>query len=73
MKKKKDNNLICVNVAGKPHYFTSPNYAGYFLGIAQCSVVWAINHKNNLTNYNGETVTIYIVDGSEIPYKYINN
>ncbi len=73
MSKKKDNNLILVNVGNKKHYFTSAGKAGNFLGLQGPSVSWAISHRNELTNNAGETVTIEIVDGSEIPYKLINN
>ena len=73
MKRKKNNNLILVNVgADEKHYFTSANRAGQFLGIQQNSVNWAIVHGNTLINNNDKEVTIELVDGSEIPYKYIN-
>lgn len=70
---KKNNNLVLVNVGEKKHYFTSINKAGLFLGLAPASINWAINRKNELKNNNDEIVTIEIVDGSEVPYKYINN
>lgn len=73
MKTKKDNNLILVNVGNKKHYFTSLTRAGRFLGMQSSSISWAIAHRNELVNNAGETVTIEIIDGSEIPYKYINN
>jgi hypothetical protein len=49
------------------------NKAGLFLGLATASVKWAVDHKNEIINNNDEIVTIKIIDGSEIPYKYINN
>lgn len=70
---KKDNNLVLVNVGDKKHYFTSMNKAGLFLGLATASVKWAVDHKNEIINNNDEIVTIDVIDGSEIPYKYINN
>ena len=73
MAKKRDNNLILVNVGNKKHYFTSACKAGALLGLQGSSISWAILHRNELTNNAGETVTIEIVDGSEIPYKLINN
>lgn len=73
MKNKKDNNLILVNVGDKKYYFTSSNRAGKMLGMQNNSINWAIIHKNVLTNNAGEKVTIELVDGSDIPYKYINN
>lgn len=73
MKRKKNNNLILVNVGKKKRYFTSANRAGDFLGIGNNSVMWAIMHHNELVNNSGEKVTIELIDGSEIPYKLINN
>lgn len=73
MKRKKNNNLILVNVgADEKHYFTSANRAGNLLGIQPNSVNWAINHKNKLISNDDRIVTIELIDGSEIPYKYIN-
>ena len=74
MKTKKNNNLILVNVGeNKKYYFTSTSRAGKFLNLQSNSINWAIIHKNELVNNNNEKVTIELVDGSEIPYKYINN
>lgn len=75
MKKKNNNNLIYINIVGRHSYlyFTSINRAGDYLGIAPNSVKWAINHHNKLINNKDEVFTIELVDGSEIPYKYINN
>lgn len=73
MKTKKDNNLVLVNVGNKKHYFTSLTRAGRFLGLQSSSISWAIAHRNELTNNAGEKVTITLVDGSDIQYKYINN
>lgn len=72
-KKKKDNNLILVNVGKKKYYFTSTNRAGLFLGLQANSVNWAILHNNVMATNRDEKVNIEIIDGSEIPYKYINN
>jgi hypothetical protein len=73
MKTKKDNNLVLVNVGNKKYYFTSLTRAGRFLGLQSSSISWAIAHRNELTNNAGEKVTITLVDGSDIQYKYINN
>lgn len=73
MKRKKNNNLILVNVGKKKHYFTSANRAGDYLGMGNNSVMWAIMHHNELMNNAGEKVTIELIDGSDVPYKLINN
>ena len=73
MQKKKDNNLLLVTSGKKKHYFTSLSRVAKFLGINAGSVAWAIGHRNTLKNNNDEDVTIEYVDGSDIPYKYINN
>ena len=73
MSKKKDNNLILVNSGKEKYYFTSLSRTGRFLNILPASVSWAIAHRNVLKNNRDEDVTIEIIDGSEIPYKYINN
>lgn len=72
-RKENNNNLICVTAGTEKHYFTSTTRAGQFLGLAAGSVQWAIDHHNVLVNNKDEDVTITIVDGSEIQYKYINN
>lgn len=73
MKQKKNNNLILVNIGDEKHYFTSANRAGNLLGIQPNSVNWAIKHKNKLISDDDRIVTIELVNGSEIPYKMINN
>lgn len=74
MKKKKNNNLIAIRYnSGKMLYFTSTNRVAMKLAIAPASVKWAIEHNNVLTDVEGKSFTIGFVDGSEIPYKYINN
>lgn len=70
--KKQNNNLICVKIGEHKYYYTSANRAGVKLGLQQNSVNWAINHKNKMITENDEIATVEIVDGSEIPYKYIN-
>ena len=71
-KKKENNNLVLVNVGKKKYYFTSSNRAAIFLGIQSNTVNCAILKNKVLTNTKDEKVTIEICDGSEIPYKYIN-
>lgn len=73
MKKKNDNNLLLVKSGNRKHYFTSISRVANFLNINPSSVAWAIGHRNVLKNNKDEDVTIEIVDGSDIPYKLINN
>lgn len=73
MKRKTSNNLILVNIGEDKYYFTSANRAGNLLGIQPNSVNWAIKHHNKLISNDDRIVTIELIDGSEIPYKYINN
>lgn len=74
MKKKNNNNLIAIRYNnGDMLYFTSINRVGMKLAIAPASVKWAIEHNNVLTDVEGKVFTIGIVDGSEVPYKLINN
>lgn len=74
MRRKQNNNLVSINYGnGNAIYYTSMNRAACRLGIAPASVKWAVEHGNVLTDYEGKVFTIGIVDGSEIPYKYINN
>lgn len=74
MRRKENNNLILVTTSNRESkYFTSLTKAGYYLGIATQSVKWAIEHHNELVNNKDEKITIELIDGSEIPYKYINN
>ena len=72
-RKKKDNNLVLVTIGDRKLYFTSMSKAGLKLGIATQSVKYAIGRNSVITTYNDEKVTIEIIDGSEIPYKLINN
>jgi hypothetical protein len=73
MRKKQDNNLIMMTVEGEKKYFTSMNRAGIAAGLSAGSIKWAIQNNSVLKNYENKNVTFEIVDGSEIPYKYINN
>jgi hypothetical protein len=74
MAKKKDNNLVEIRFEdGESRYFTSCSKAGLNVGLVVASVQWAVNHGNVLTTVNDRKFTIHLVDGSEIPYKYINN
>lgn len=74
MRNKNNNNLIAIRYdGGDMLYFTSTNRAAMKLAIAPASVKWAIEHNNVLTDVEGKVFTIGIVDGSEIPYKLINN
>ena len=71
--KEKDNNLVCVNIGKKKLYFSTYRKAGLHLGIQAASVQWAIKHGNKLITNDDKVATIELIDGSDIPYKYINN
>lgn len=74
MRRKENNNLVSINYSnGNAIYYTSMNRAALKLGIATASVKWAVEHGNVLTDYEGKVFTIGIVDGSDVPYKLINN
>ena len=74
MRQKRDNNLVMINYKdGEKLYFTSLNKAGMKVGITNPSVTWAIKRHNTLVDFNDRQFTIEIVDGSEVPYKLINN
>lgn len=74
MRKKQNNNLIAVRYDnGRTDYYTSLNRIAIKLALAPASVKWAIEHNNVLTDVEGKVLTIGIVDGSEVPYKLINN
>lgn len=74
MARKINNNLILVSyINGDKQYYTSMSKAGLKLALAVPSVKWAIDHGNVLTDVEGKKFTIGIVDGSEVPYKLINN
>ena len=44
-------------------------YTNYYCSLKE----WALNHHKEYWTENDERITIEIVDGSEIPYKLINN
>ena len=72
--KKKNNNLVAIIYKdGETKYYTSPTTAGLKVGLANRSVTWAIEHGNVCTDFNDRGFIIKIVDGSEVPYKLINN
>lgn len=74
MEKKFDNNLITISYKnGNRLYFTSMSRAALKLGISTASVKWALEHGNRLIDSEDEVFTIKFTDGSEIPYKLINN
>ena len=74
MARKTNNNLVVVSYSnGDKQYYTSMSKAGLKLALAVPSVKWAIDHNNVLTDVEGKKFTIGIVDGSEVPYKLINN
>lgn len=66
------NNLVCINIGEEKLFFTTPGKAGLYLGLQYNSVMWAINHKNKLITKDDRVCTVKIVDGSDIPYKYID-
>jgi len=67
------NNLIMVKSEKSSKYFTNLNRAAKFVGIQPNSVSWAILNGNVIKDKEGNDITLSMVDGSEIPYKYINN
>lgn len=74
MQKKKDNNLIAIIYKdGEIQYYTSMTRAGLKVGLTSASVKWAIEHKNECEDFNCRKLVIDIVDGSEVPYRLINN
>lgn len=78
VKKQKTNNLIKVTKTRPDgtddiHYFTTCCKTGTFLYIAGASVQWAIDHHKTLFDEDGSKTKIEMIDGSEIPYKLINN
>lgn len=75
MRKKENNNLVCaVYDDGEKRYFTSTNRAAATYGICEPSVKWCIKSGNTKFETNdGRIITFELVDGSEIPYKLINN
>lgn len=74
MAKKVNNNLVLVSYSnGDKQYYTSTSKAGLKLALAAPSVKWAIDHNKVLTDVEGKIFTVHIVDGSEVPYKLINN
>lgn len=70
MKTKENNNLIKVTTKDGSFYFTSLNRTAKFLDVQILTITWAITHGNTIKKCDAK---VEIVDGSEIPYKYINN
>ena len=70
MKRKENNNLIKVIQPNNIGYFTSLNRVAKFLDVQVLTITWAITHGNTIKKCDAK---VEIVDGSEIPYKYINN
>ena len=74
MAKKRNNNLVEIRFEdGEKRYFTSYGKAGLNVGLVPASVKWAVDHGNILSANDDRKFTMHLVDGSEIPYKYINN
>ena len=73
MARKTNNNLVKLTVGNDEFYYTSKNKAGMMVGLTTPSVDWALKHNNDLRTLDGKLITFEIVDGSEIPYKLINN
>ena len=72
--KKKDNNLVVLKFSdGKKLYFTSMNRAAVHLGINMGSINWMLMRHTTAVTNDGREVTAVIEDGSEVPYKLINN
>ena len=74
MKRKRNNDLVVLKYEnGMKKYYTSLTRAGLSVGLASCSTKWAIDHQNIVEDLQGRKLTIVIEDGSEVPYKLINN
>ena len=74
MRKKENNNLICVEVNNEKFYYTSMTRAANKLNVACGQVQWALLKGVNPTLPDGtRTAKVTLVDGSDIPYKLINN
>ena len=72
--KKKTNNLVVLKYEnGERKYFTTKQRAGLSIGLAATSVQWAIDHENIVEDLNDRKLRIVLEDGSEVPYKLINN
>lgn len=72
-KKKKTNDLICAIYSdGEKQYFTTTTKAAVRYGLVPASVQYSLTHDTKFV-IDDRTVTFELVDGSEIPYKYINN
>ena len=74
MKRKQNNNLVLItNKENEKLYYSSYNRAAMSLGVQANSIKWAVNHSKKINDFNGNEVDVELVDGSEIPYKMINN
>lgn len=73
MAKKKSNNLIKLTIGERVYYYTSKCKAGMKVNLAPSSVIWALKYHNELWSNNDEKITFEEVDGSEVPYKMIDN
>ena len=76
MTEKKDNNLIKITLDcnGKVFYFTSANRAGEFIGKQKYNIMKALKDGTNRIEFSEiGPMKVELVDGSDVPYKYINN
>lgn len=69
----KNNTLVCINIGDEKRYYTTARKAGLYLGIQSTSVLYAYKKKNRLITKDDRVCTITLEDGSDVPYKYINN
>lgn len=73
MKAKLNNNLVKLTFNdGTFHYYTSENRAGYAIGKQVYNINRSIATGIEIIIELGKTCKVEIVDGSEVPYKYIN-
>lgn len=74
IRRKTDNNLVLVICDNEKKYYTSYNRAALAIGGVQAGSVKYACEKGKIieTPYN-KVITVKLVDGSEIPYKLINN
>ena len=69
----KNKYLFCINIGDEKQYFTSARKAGFYLGIQASSILYAYKKGNKVITKDNRVCTITFEDGSDVPYKYINN
>lgn len=73
-KEKYDNNLFMITINGhEKHYFTSAARAADYIGIQRTLMMYNVGRGKTMRDSYGNMCEVAIVDGSDIPYKLINN